>query len=117
MTSERHKQNSNKILTVIHCDMRVPDAGVETEDCAGRAGDRLVMLVGQMAMMLMTLVGDKDVVELEQLTMEGGRAGHSWYSRDLVTGTGTRQMETVEGELGMVQVAMAVVEIGAWQWS
>jgi len=30
--------------------------------------------------------------------------------------TGTWQMETVEGELGMVQVAMAVVEIGAWQW-
>ena len=51
----------------------------------------------------------------------GGARGSSWAFMAQLgfgdrTGTGTWQMETVDGELGMVQVAMAVVEIGAWQW-
>ncbi len=46
----------------------------------------------------------------------GGRAGHSWHCWGLVTGPGTWQLETVDGELGMVQVAMALVKIAEWQW-
>ncbi len=80
MTADRHKQNSNKILTVIHCDMRVPDTRGETEDGEGPAGDRAGDAGGADGNDGYGAgVGDNDVVKLEQLTMEGGQAGHSWY--------------------------------------
>ncbi len=51
MTADRHKQNSNKILTVTHCGMSVPDTRGEIEDGEGPGGERGGELVGQMAMM------------------------------------------------------------------
>ena len=84
MTADRHKQNSNDILTVIQCGLSVPDTRGEVEDGEGPGGER---------------AGD------------AGRADGNEVM--LVAGPGTWQM--VKGQLGMVQ--MAVVEIGAWQWS
>ena len=128
MTADRHKQNSNKILTLIHCGMSVPDTRGEVKDDEGPAGERAGDAGGADG------IADNDVVKLEQLTMEGGRAGHPWYSGVLVTGPGTWQMETVqgelgqmamEGELGMVQMAMegelgmvqmAMVRTRTWSW-
>lgn len=53
MTADRHKQNSNKILTVIHCDRRVPDTRGEVEHGEGEVLLRkgVVTPVGQMVMM------------------------------------------------------------------
>jgi len=40
VTAERHKQNSDKILTVLHCDTRIPDTRGETQDGEGPTVDR-----------------------------------------------------------------------------
>ena len=79
MTADRHKQNSNKNLTLIHCAMSVPDTRGEIEDGEGPVGERAGDASGADGNDGAG-VGDNDVVKLEQLTMEGGRAGHPWYS-------------------------------------
>ena len=95
--------------------MSVPDTRGESEDGEGPAGGRAGDTGGADGNDGAG-VGDNDVVKLQQLTMEGGWAGHSWHYWGLVTGPGTWQLETVDGELGMVQVAMALVKIAEWQW-
>ena len=94
--------------------MSVPDIRGESEDGEDPAGDRAGDAGGADGNDAAG-VGDNDVVKLQQLTMEGGRAEHSWHRWGLVTGPRTWQMETIKGELGVMQMAMAVVEVGAWQ--
>lgn len=69
MTADRHKQNSNDILTVIQWGLSVPDTRGEVEDGEGPGGERAGDAGGADGNDGAG-IGDNDVVKLQQL--EGG---------------------------------------------
>ncbi len=84
--------------------MSVPDTR-EIEDNEGPAGERADDAGGADGNDAAG-VGDNDVVKLQQLTMQGGQAGHSWHSWGLVTGLGHGRWRRWKGSWGWCR----------WQW-